>query len=83
MLVEIANATAPLHAFCLQTLICTNCPSTHPFISDEEKRFLRKHIRQARCRDEKPMATPWKAILTSGPVLALIVAEVRILHAHN
>lgn len=62
--------------FQLQALICTNCPSTHPFISDEEKHFLRKQISQARCRDERPVATPWKAILTSSPVLALIAAEV-------
>lgn len=58
-----------------QALLCTNCPSTHPFISAEEKEFLHKQLKQFQRSDSQAPSTPWKAILTSAPVWALITAE--------
>nr|XP_018897001.1 PREDICTED: putative inorganic phosphate cotransporter isoform X2 [Bemisia tabaci] len=59
----------------LWCLLCYNDPSSHPYITEKEKRYLQETIGQIeRKKDLGPM--PWKAILTSGPVWALIIAEV-------
>lgn len=59
----------------LQICLCSNNPNTHPFITDAEKNFLRKEMGQLDLKESPP--TPWKAILTSRPVLALMVDMVR------
>lgn len=48
----------------------------HPFITEKEKEYLKKEIGQLE-RSKKQAPTPWKAILTSGPVIALVLVEVR------
>lgn len=61
--------------FYLQTLICYSDPDSHPFISDGERDYLQKELGQLkRNRDLPP--TPWLAIFTSAPMIALVFAQV-------
>jgi ACS family sodium-dependent inorganic phosphate cotransporter len=54
-------------------LICYSDPQSHPFISEKEKTYLEKEL--SRVTNEKK-TIPWKAILTSVPVWALVAAQV-------
>lgn len=58
-----------------QVLICYSDPESHPFISDKEKAYLQKSLGQLE-RDPNMPATPWRAILTSVPMIALVCAQV-------
>lgn len=58
----------------LFALFCYNSPSEHPFISDEEANYL--HERLIQYKHKKPPPTPWRHIMTSKPVWALIVVMV-------
>lgn len=49
----------------------------HPFISDKERDYLDREIGNLERNLKVPLETPWKSILTSTPVLALIVSGVR------
>lgn len=60
-----------------QCLICYSDPESHPFISDEEKEFLRKELGQLERNKDLP-PTPWLAIFTSVPMMALVAAQVNI-----
>ncbi|XP_065213583.1 putative inorganic phosphate cotransporter isoform X2 [Planococcus citri] len=61
--------------FLFWTVLCYNDPNSHPFITEREKLFLKETIGQTeRNKDLGPM--PWKAILTSAPVWALVIGEV-------
>nr|CAD7199800.1 unnamed protein product [Timema douglasi] len=61
--------------FILWVLLCYNDPSSHPFISDEEKKYLDETLGSTdRGKDMTPV--PWKAILTSVPLWGLIVAQI-------
>lgn len=59
----------------MQQLICYSNPESHPFIKDEEKEYLRKELGVLERNKDLP-PTPWKAIFTSVPMLALIAAQV-------
>lgn len=56
-------------------LLCYSDPESHPFISDKEKEFLQKELGQLK-RDKNTPPTPWLAILTSVPMMALVCAQV-------
>jgi len=58
--------------FCL---ICYNNPESHPFITDREKNYLQRELGQLKRRSDLP-STPWLAMFTSGPVLALLAAQI-------
>lgn len=59
--------------FLLWCMFVYNDPNSHPFISDEERAYLKRAIgRLERKKDLTP--TPWKSILTSGPVWTLVIA---------
>nr|CAD7401468.1 unnamed protein product [Timema cristinae] len=61
--------------FILWVLLCYNDPNSHPFISDEEKKYLDETLGSTdRGKDMTPV--PWKAILTSVPLWGLIVAQI-------
>lgn len=62
--------------FIYKMVLCTSNPMNHPFITEKEKEYLKKEIGQLE-RSKKQAPTPWKAILTSGPVIALVLIEVR------
>ncbi|XP_046600720.1 sialin-like isoform X2 [Neodiprion lecontei] len=53
-------------------LLCYNNPDVHPFITESEKNFLRK---TTNCKKEL-VPTPWRHILTSVPVWALLIATI-------
>lgn len=61
----------------MQTILCYSTPNTHPFISDEEKKFLNQNVESLLSSGVKKLnPTPWKALLRSVPLWALIIAGV-------
>ena len=54
--------------------LCFNSPDDHPFISSAEKLYLQAEVTQLK-RNRNHTATPWKQMLTSAPVLALIYTQ--------
>ncbi|XP_053987943.1 putative inorganic phosphate cotransporter isoform X1 [Hylaeus volcanicus] len=60
--------------FVIWCLTCYNNPDTHPYISEREKNFLSERM-QAHTH-KKPPSVPWRHILTSVPVYALITAQI-------
>lgn len=61
--------------FFIQTFLCYNDPASHPFISIEESDYLEKELGQLKRHDNLP-PTPWMDILTSRPIIALIISQV-------
>lgn len=59
----------------MQALICSNNPETHPFISEKEKNYLQRELGELKRRTDLP-PTPWRAIFTSVPMIALIFAQI-------
>lgn len=64
--------------FVIFVLICYKDPESHPFIKEEEKEYLRKELGTL-VRDKNLPPTPWVAILTNVPMMALVCAQVRSL----
>lgn len=60
--------------FLIFLVTCYNTPDSHPFISDREKNFLHEKL-QAHTH-KKPPSAPWRHILTSVPVWALVTAQI-------
>lgn len=60
-----------------QMFFCSKDPESNKFISDDEKNYLRKEIGVLE-RDTTLPSTPFKAILTSIPVWAIIVSQTGI-----
>lgn len=56
-------------------MLCYNNPDSHPFLSDEERDYLRRELGQLKRRDDLPN-TPWRMMLTNPAMLALIAAQV-------
>jgi len=50
--------------------LCYKDPNSHPFISEGEKALLMHELKQLE-RDQTLPSTPWKAILTSVPMIAM------------
>lgn len=59
----------------LKWLICYNNPESHPFITEREKNFLKRELGELKRPDDLP-PTPWRAMFTNAPMLALISAQV-------
>lgn len=59
----------------IKGLLCYDNPEHHPFISDKEQAYLAEELKHLKRKKDLP-PTPWKAILTSAPVWALIAAQV-------
>lgn len=59
----------------MQIALCYSTPAEHPFISLQEREYLLKHIGQLE-RSETQGGTPWRLILSSTPVLAIILAAI-------
>ncbi|KAK3916118.1 Putative inorganic phosphate cotransporter [Frankliniella fusca] len=58
-------------------ILCYSTPDDHPFISDKELQYLNKNVTGAQeGKERERVSTPWAQILTSPPVLALILTEV-------
>lgn len=60
--------------FLVWVLICYNNPYEHPFISEREVKYL--HERMNEHTHTKPPPVPWRHMLSSTPVWALIAAQV-------
>jgi ACS family sodium-dependent inorganic phosphate cotransporter len=60
--------------FLVWVLICYNNPYEHPFISERELKYL--HERMNEHTHAKPPPVPWRHMLTSAPVWALIAAQI-------
>ena len=56
-------------------LICYKDPESHPFIKDSEKDYLKQELGTLQRSSNLP-PTPWIAMLTSIPMIALIVAQI-------
>ncbi|XP_039754043.1 putative inorganic phosphate cotransporter isoform X1 [Pararge aegeria] len=63
--------------FAFWCVLCYSTPNTHPYISDNEKRFLNENV-QALIHSEaqKLDPVPWKALLRSVPLWCLIIAGI-------
>uniref|UniRef100_A0AAR5QA61 Major facilitator superfamily (MFS) profile domain-containing protein n=2 Tax=Dendroctonus ponderosae TaxID=77166 RepID=A0AAR5QA61_DENPD len=59
--------------FILWVLLCYSDPSSHPFISDKEKEYLEKELSNV---SNVKLDVPWKSILTSVPMWALVITQV-------
>ncbi|CAH0579081.1 unnamed protein product [Chrysodeixis includens] len=63
--------------FVLWSLLCYSTPNTHPFISDSEKKFLNQNVDALIHTYAKRLdPIPWKALLRSVPLWALIIAGI-------
>ncbi|XP_029050700.1 putative inorganic phosphate cotransporter [Osmia bicornis bicornis] len=60
--------------FLVWLITCYNTPDTHPFISEKEINFLRERM-QAHTH-KKPPSVPWRHLLRSVPLWALIAAQI-------
>ena len=54
--------------------MCYSDPKSHPFITEAEKAFLEEEMSNTKNSKDVP-PPPWKAILTSVPVIALVIAQ--------
>ncbi|XP_023247096.1 sialin [Copidosoma floridanum] len=60
--------------FVIWVVFCYNGPQEHPFISDAEAKFLHEQLSQH--KHKKAPAVPWRHVLTSLPVWALVAAMI-------
>jgi MFS transporter, ACS family, solute carrier family 17 (sodium-dependent inorganic phosphate cotransporter), other len=61
--------------FIIFTMICYKDPASHPFIKEKEKEYLLQEMGTL-SRNQKLPSTPWKAVVTNVPMLALICAQI-------
>jgi len=61
--------------FIVFALICYNDPASHPFISKKELSYLETEIGQLKRHNNLP-PTPWRDIISSVPIIVLIIAQV-------
>ncbi|XP_026752401.2 putative inorganic phosphate cotransporter [Galleria mellonella] len=61
--------------FILWSLLCYSTPNTHPYISKKELTYLNNNVTTAENQSAKD-PVPWKSILRSAPVWALVCAAV-------
>lgn len=57
-------------------MLCYEQPHQHPHISEKERDYLKRKIHNLKADKSDMPPTPWKAILTSSPVVALILSSV-------
>ncbi|XP_032684299.1 putative inorganic phosphate cotransporter [Odontomachus brunneus] len=60
--------------FIVWVLVCYNNPYEHPFISERELKYL--HERMSEHTHKKPPPVPWRHMLNSVPLWALVAAQV-------
>lgn len=60
--------------FYLQAILCTNNPSSHWLISETEKNYLTRELGELK-RHTDLSTVPWRAIVTSVPVYAIVIAQ--------
>ncbi|XP_037805915.1 putative inorganic phosphate cotransporter [Lucilia sericata] len=55
--------------------LCFSDPASHPYIKPSEREYLEREMGSI-VRNENLPPTPWKAILTSMPMIALVCAQI-------
>lgn len=60
--------------------MCYEHPKNHPFISHAEKTYLQNQIENFDSNRKDFKSTPWKEMLHSSPVLALVFSTVSQMH---
>lgn len=55
--------------------MCYKDPESHPYITEREKAYLKQEL-GALERDKSLPSTPWRLILTSVPMMALVTAQI-------
>ncbi|XP_048508610.1 putative inorganic phosphate cotransporter isoform X2 [Athalia rosae] len=66
--------TAGVVWFLAWVVLCYNHPDVHPFITEAEKKYLHDTMKEHTHRKSRP--TPWKRILLSVPLWALVAGKV-------
>jgi MFS transporter, ACS family, solute carrier family 17 (sodium-dependent inorganic phosphate cotransporter), other len=61
--------------FIIFVLICYKDPESHPFITQKEKDYLQREMGSL-ARSKTLAPTPWAAILTNVPMMALVCAQI-------
>ena len=56
-------------------LLVADTPADHPRITKEEKEYIEASIGQSSTLDRKNLVTPWRDILTSVPVWAIVIGH--------
>ena len=56
-------------------MFCFKDPESHPYITEKEKTYLKEELGQL-TRDPNLPPVPWKSILTSMPMIALVIAQI-------
>ncbi|XP_063824890.1 putative inorganic phosphate cotransporter [Ostrinia nubilalis] len=62
--------------FILWCVLCYSTPNTHPFISDAERKYLNENVDSLMGTKKQMDPIPWKALLRSVPLWALIIAGI-------
>lgn len=55
-------------------VLCYSYPDLHPFITDKERKYIRESTCQHTQRYRHP--TPWRQMMTSGPLWALLIGNI-------
>ena len=55
--------------------MCHKDPASHPYITEKEKTYLKQELGELH-RDNSLPPVPWKLVVTSVPVIALIIAQI-------
>ncbi|KAL5279702.1 hypothetical protein ACFFRR_003980 [Megaselia abdita] len=61
--------------FIIFTPLCYSDPDSHPFIKEKEKNYLKREMGSIE-RNRNLPPTPWLAIMTNAPMIALIFAQI-------
>lgn len=56
-------------------LLCHNDPESHPYISEKEKNYLKRELGSLE-RDKTLPPTPWWLIITSAPMISLVICQI-------
>ena len=56
-------------------LLVADTPAQHPRISPEERSYIEASLGQSASLDRRRLATPWRSILTSVPVWAIVLGH--------
>lgn len=65
-----------MYVISVQSILCYNSPDEHPWISDKEHKYLNEELGSLASMEEAKRAPiPWRALLKSPPVWALVFAQ--------
>ncbi|XP_045529484.1 putative inorganic phosphate cotransporter [Pieris brassicae] len=62
--------------FAAWIIFCYSSPNTHPYISDCEKKYLNENVESLSNNEVRLNPVPWRALVRSVPLWALIIAGI-------